>query len=190
MKASIPLGFTAASRIVDLGAVNTLCILVFCVFRVFRAPCADQLQGNCAQLSMAAAELDQLQDGAGEGIANADAKRTLLRVKQKLEGLDGGEVLASHFDLSSAHLQLHCSAILLTWPVMSLCNLPRKLLQGASVPCTASRWEIQAGRQQLSCMGPGEGEAKSVEGQVQQLLQEAQDPDRLCRMFVGWASWL
>lgn len=46
---------------------------------------------------MAAAELDQLQNGAGEGIANADAKRTLLRVKQKLEGLDGGEVLASHF---------------------------------------------------------------------------------------------
>ena len=36
----------------------------------------------------------------------------------------------------------------------------------------------------------GEGEARSVEGQVQQLLQEAADPDRLCRMYVGWAAWL
>ena len=29
-----------------------------------------------------------------------------------------------------------------------------------------------------------------MEGQVQQLLQEAADPDRLCRMYVGWAAWL
>jgi serine-protein kinase ATM len=29
-----------------------------------------------------------------------------------------------------------------------------------------------------------------VEGQVQQLLQEAQDPDKLCKMFVGWSAWL
>ena len=36
----------------------------------------------------------------------------------------------------------------------------------------------------------GEGEARSVEGQVQALLQEAADPDRLCRMYVGWAPWL
>ncbi|BDA48015.1 Serine-protein kinase ATM [Coccomyxa sp. Obi] len=70
-------------------------------------------------------ELGQPLNEGGDGLANADAKRTLLRVKQKLEGLDGGE-----------------------------------------------------------------GEAKTVEGQVQRLLQEAQDPDRLCRMFVGWAPWL
>ncbi len=42
----------------------------------------------------------------------------------------------------------------------------------------------------MVCVGAGEGEAKTVEGQVQRLLQEAQDPDRLCRMFVGWAPWL
>jgi ataxia telangiectasia mutated family protein len=36
----------------------------------------------------------------------------------------------------------------------------------------------------------GEGEARGVEGQVQQLLHDAQDPDNLCRMYCGWAAWL
>lgn len=36
----------------------------------------------------------------------------------------------------------------------------------------------------------GDGEALSVEGQVQQLLHDAQDPDKLCYMYVGWAAWL
>lgn len=26
--------------------------------------------------------------------------------------------------------------------------------------------------------------------QVQQLIQDAIDPDRLCRMFPGWGAWL
>jgi len=34
------------------------------------------------------------------------------------------------------------------------------------------------------------GEPLSVEGQVQQLIVEAQDPQRLCKMFCGWAPWL
>ena len=50
--------------------------------------------------------------------------------------------------------------------------------------------KVQTTSFMMGCMGTGEGEAKSVEGQVQQLLQEAQDPDRLCRLFVGWAPWL
>jgi ataxia telangiectasia mutated family protein len=29
-----------------------------------------------------------------------------------------------------------------------------------------------------------------VRGQVQQLLQDAQDPDKLCRLYVGWQPWL
>ena len=29
-----------------------------------------------------------------------------------------------------------------------------------------------------------------MEGQVQQLLLDAQDPDKLCRMYTGWAAWL
>jgi phosphatidylinositol kinase/protein kinase (PI-3 family) len=36
----------------------------------------------------------------------------------------------------------------------------------------------------------GEGEVRSVEGQVQQLLHDAQDPEKLSRMYVGWASWV
>ena len=59
------------------------------------------------------------------GLANADAERALLKVKAKLQGVDGGN-----------------------------------------------------------------GEARGVEGQVQQLLHDAQDPDKLCRMYVGWAAWL
>lgn len=33
-------------------------------------------------------------------------------------------------------------------------------------------------------------ELRSVEGQVQQLLQDAQDPEKLCAMYAGWAPWL
>ncbi|CAG9461441.1 unnamed protein product [Pedinophyceae sp. YPF-701] len=36
----------------------------------------------------------------------------------------------------------------------------------------------------------GEGvEGRSVEGQVQQLMADAQDPQKLARMFFGWAPW-
>lgn len=69
------------------------------------------------------------QEGGGpvssESLGNADAERAVLRVKQKLEGLE---------------------------------------------------W--------------GEGGARSVAGQVSQLLDEAQDPQRLCRMYAGWAAWM
>ena len=33
-------------------------------------------------------------------------------------------------------------------------------------------------------------ELRSVEGQVQQLLQDAQDPEKLCAMYPGWAAWV
>ena len=35
----------------------------------------------------------------------------------------------------------------------------------------------------------GEGEARGVEGQVQQLLADAQDPDKLSRHYIGWQAW-
>lgn len=38
--------------------------------------------------------------------------------------------------------------------------------------------------------GYEEGEMRSVHGQVRQLIQDAIDPDRLCRMFPGWGAWL
>jgi ataxia telangiectasia mutated family protein len=34
------------------------------------------------------------------------------------------------------------------------------------------------------------GDALSVEGQVNQLIVEAEDSSRLCQMFPGWAPWL
>lgn len=34
------------------------------------------------------------------------------------------------------------------------------------------------------------GEMRSVQGQVQQLIQDAIDVDRLCQMFPGWGAWL
>mmetsp|Transcript_4049 Transcript_4049/g.11433 ORF Transcript_4049/g.11433 Transcript_4049/m.11433 type:complete len:1027 (+) Transcript_4049:606-3686(+) len=45
-------------------------------------------------------------------------------------------------------------------------------------------------RQKLEGTEQGDGEPHGVEGQVQQLLQDAQDPDKLCRMYEGWAAWL
>ncbi|XP_051142572.1 serine/threonine-protein kinase ATM isoform X2 [Andrographis paniculata] len=38
--------------------------------------------------------------------------------------------------------------------------------------------------------GYEDGEMRSVHGQVQQLIQDAIDPDRLCQLFPGWGAWL
>ncbi|XP_078174265.1 serine/Threonine-kinase ATM-like protein isoform X2 [Carex rostrata] len=38
--------------------------------------------------------------------------------------------------------------------------------------------------------GYEEGEMCSIQGQVQQLIQDAVDIDRLCQMFPGWGAWL
>ncbi|KAF6155450.1 hypothetical protein GIB67_019976 [Kingdonia uniflora] len=38
--------------------------------------------------------------------------------------------------------------------------------------------------------GYEEGEMRSVHGQVQQLIQDAIDQERLCQMFPGWGAWL
>ena len=76
---------------------------------------------DAAPSAFAAADMALLPQGAAD-VQNADAERALLRVRQKLDGIEGGE--------------------------------PR-----------------------------------SVEGQVQQLIQDARDPDKLCRMYFGWAAW-
>lgn len=38
--------------------------------------------------------------------------------------------------------------------------------------------------------GYEDGEMRSVHGQVQQLIQDAIDPERLAQMFPGWGAWL
>ena len=43
-------------------------------------------------------------------------------------------------------------------------------------------------RQKLD--GVDDGQPRPVEAQVQQLLQTARDPDKLCRLFPGWAAWV
>lgn len=44
-------------------------------------------------------------------------------------------------------------------------------------------------KQKLEGLEFGDGEVRGVEGQVQQLLVDAQDGDKLVKMFVGWAPW-
>lgn len=95
-----------------------------------------QQQQQDAELGLVEGEEEEAGGGSGSGtgggggssatqLRNADAERVVLRVKQKLEGLDGGE-----------------------------------------------------------------GEPRGVAGQVAALLAEAQDPERLARMYVGWAAWM
>ncbi|KAL6011510.1 hypothetical protein ACLOJK_001958 [Asimina triloba] len=38
--------------------------------------------------------------------------------------------------------------------------------------------------------GYEEGEMRSIQGQVQQLIQDAIDAERLCQMFPGWGAWM
>ncbi len=45
-------------------------------------------------------------------------------------------------------------------------------------------------RLKAKLQGYEHGQALSVEGQVKQLIAEAQDPNRLAEMFPGWAPWL
>jgi ataxia telangiectasia mutated family protein len=45
-------------------------------------------------------------------------------------------------------------------------------------------------RQKLEGLDSSEGEPRGVVGQVAGLLAEAQDPDNLGRMYVGWAAWM
>jgi len=45
-------------------------------------------------------------------------------------------------------------------------------------------------RIQQKLQGYEYGEALSVEGQVNELISEATDPERLCKMFGGWTPWL
>jgi len=45
-------------------------------------------------------------------------------------------------------------------------------------------WRV---RQKLD--GVEDGEPRSIDGQVQQLIQDARDPDKLCVMYPGWAPW-
>ncbi len=61
--------------------------------------------------------------GMGGSVSNADAERAILKVKEKLEGLENGD-------------------------------------------------------------------RRSVQGQVQQLLRQAQDVDKLSVMYCGWGPWL
>lgn len=99
-------------------------------------------------------------------LANADAERTLLRVKQKLEGVEAGE-----------RRYVLCCAVL-GWPGVCHVMPPPVVLAGLR-------------RQHVLCFSAntGEGEARGVGGQVQQLLADAQDPDKLCRLYIGWQAW-
>jgi len=58
----------------------------------------------------------------------------------------------------------------------------------ADVSADAARAILRV-RQKLEGLEFGDGEPRGVEGQVQQLLADAQDPGNLARMYYGWASW-
>ena len=45
-------------------------------------------------------------------------------------------------------------------------------------------------RHKLEGVVEGEGEARGVEGQVQELLHQAMEAERLGRMYIGWAAFL
>lgn len=117
-------------------------------------------------------------------IANADAERALLRLKQKLAGLEGGEPLV-HLTLCARCLlherRQHGMVSLIDWMQqhdMEVYSLALCLLA------------LQPHASLLQCCCAGQGESRGVKGQVQQLLQDAQSADKLCKMYVGWSAWL
>lgn len=45
-------------------------------------------------------------------------------------------------------------------------------------------------KKKLEGLDQGQGGVKTIAGQVAVLLAEAQDHEKLCRMYAGWASWV
>lgn len=43
---------------------------------------------------------------------------------------------------------------------------------------------------QQKLQGIEEGVASSVSGQVERLIQQARDPENLCKLFEGWQAYL
>eukprot|EP00894_Picocystis_sp_ML_P003696 jgi/Pico_ML_1/54213/g4619.t1 len=61
------------------------------------------------------------------------------------------------------------------------------LQEGKPVNAGAERALLRV-KQKLD--GTEDGASRTVPGQVQKLIQEARDPDKLCRMYVGWSAFL
>ena len=116
-----------------------------------------------------------------DGLLNADAERALLRIKQKLDGLEGGVSLL---------------IILCTWAAGTSYQAHQTLLPDDSGRVSGDGCRVHGAldifawivpiRANALCVIAGEGEARGVEGQVQQLFQDAQDPEILAKAFVGW----
>ena len=64
--------------------------------------------------------------------------------------------------------------------------------QGSTPEASRGNKEAERALQRLKAklQGLEYGDTLSVEGQVSQLIVEAEDPSRLCQMFPGWAPWL
>lgn len=81
-----------------------------------------------------------------------------------------------------------------TWPAKvdaaALASLTPHPAGEAAVAQSILRCKGQSRRSSAAAIHAGDGEARAVEGQVQQLLTDAQDPENLSKMYVGWAAWM
>ena len=50
--------------------------------------------------------------------------------------------------------------------------------------------DVERVRAKLAGLDGGDGAARGVGAQVRALARDAADPDKLARMYVGWAAWL
>jgi phosphatidylinositol kinase/protein kinase (PI-3 family) len=61
---------------------------------------------------------------------------------------------------------------------------------GAGTTEAAKRALLRLKQKLQGLEDPTSGEAMSVQGQVQLLLNEATDAENLCMLYHGWAPWL
>ncbi len=102
--------------------------------------------------------------GASKPLGNADAQRTLIRVKQ-VRGRAKPEAPET-----SQHAC--CTAA-----------------SGVAEPVVTGPLVSRA-LQKLEGAGAGSGVVTGARAQVAQLLADAQDPDRLSRMYIGWLPFV
>ena len=67
-------------------------------------------------------------------------------------------------------------------------GVPGKTSSSLSVGNADAERAVMRVRQKLEGLDQGQGGVKTIAGQVALLLAEAQDHEKLCRMYVGWSS--
>ncbi|GIL62720.1 hypothetical protein Vafri_16889, partial [Volvox africanus] len=122
-------------------------------------------------------------------LGNADAARAVLRVKQKLEGrMDAGGLGRATGTGTGAAVRSSEKGVAIGAAAAGQAGGGGRAAAAAAGAATTGAAAVAADA--AAAAADAGGAPLNVEGQVRALLAEAQDPNRLSRMYMGWSAWL